>query len=443
MQDLDNIKKKLINNFLRIAKIPRESVHEEKIAEFFINIAKEKKIYYFKDENNNVLIKKKGNTNSEPIAIQAHLDMVCRKSPDSNHNFQTEGIDVIFDGDKVNANDTTLGADQGVGLAIMLTIIEGNNLQHPDLEFIFTTEEETTFNGAVTFPYSKVESKRLINLDNSKDDNVVIGSVGDICNEYSFFGNLIKNNYPSYKILLYGYTQGSSSENIKLSKNNAITTMAKILNKKDILLKSIKGGESENDLAAFCEVVINTSLDVYSIFKDFNVKIEKIDNQICFSESDTQKIIKEILELECGYIKENKSFANLGKILTLENIVKINYVFRSMEETELYNIDQETRKLNNNFKVQEVYKDSIWNPNKNSKMLELYKKVYSNEYKIYPKEEICSGTIECSAIKKRINNVDIISIGATMENIHSIKETTYVSSWVKIYKLLVKLLEEI
>ncbi len=100
--------------------------------------------------------------------------MVCLKTKDSNHNFETEGIDVLIGKDIVVAKDTTLGADQGVGLAIMLTILEDNTLKPPDLEFIFTTEEETTFNGDITLPYSKIESKRLINLDNSKDNSIFI-----------------------------------------------------------------------------------------------------------------------------------------------------------------------------------------------------------------------------------------------------------------------------
>lgn len=250
----------LINNFLRISKIPRESWHEEKIANFFVNVAKEKNLYYFKDENNNVLIKKKGNINSKPIALQAHLDMVCVKSKESSHDFEKDEIEVIIDGDKVTAKDTSLGADQGVGLSMMLTIIEDNNLKHPDLEFLFTTEEETTFNGAVNFPYSQIESKRLINLDNSKDNSIFIGADGDVCNEYIYNGKLIENDLPSYKILIDGFPGGNSGEDVNLSENNTITTMAKLLKDKDVFIKSIDGGTSENDLATFCEVVIQTSM---------------------------------------------------------------------------------------------------------------------------------------------------------------------------------------
>lgn len=121
----------------------------------------------------------------------------------------------------------------------MLTIMEDNNLRHHDLEFLFTPEEETTFNGAVTFPYSQVESKRLINLDNSNDDIIFVGADGDILNEYYFKGILIENKLPSYKIKIYGFPGGNSGDNIDLSQNNAITTMAQLLEGKDILLSNI------------------------------------------------------------------------------------------------------------------------------------------------------------------------------------------------------------
>ena len=289
----------LINNFLRISKIPRKSGHEEKIADFFVNVAKKNNLYYFRDEHNNVLIKKNGDIDAKPIALQAHLDMVCVKTNSSNHNFETDGIKVVIEGDKVIADGTSLGADQGIGLAMMLAIIEDNDLKHPNLEFLFTTEEETTFNGAMAFPYSKVESKRLINLDNSKDDAVFIGADGDVCNEYSFKGKLFENNLPSYKILIDGFQGGNSGEDVALSENNAITTVARILKDKDIFLRSINGGNSENDLAISCEVIINTALNIEDIFKGLeNIEINNIENKFAFSKDDT----KNILDLSGNYI---------------------------------------------------------------------------------------------------------------------------------------------
>lgn len=434
-------KEKLITNFLRISKIPRESGQEEKIADFFVNVARENNLYYFKDGNNNVLIKKKGNINSDPIALQAHLDMVCVKSKDSNHDFKNNGIDVIIDGDKVTAKDTSLGADQGVGLAMMLTIMEDNSLKHPDIEFLFTTEEETTFNGAATFPYSKVESKRLINIDNAKDNSIYIGADGDICNEYVYTGRLIKNDLPSYKVLVDEFPGGNSGEDVNLSEKNAITTMANLLKDKDIFIKSINGGTSENDLATFCEVVISTKLNVNDIFKELKVEIAKVDSKDSFSKEDTQNILKEILDLKCGYISKNMASANLGLIRTSDNKVSIYYVFRSMDENELKMINNESKILNNNFNVNKVYTDSIWEVDYESKLLRQYKELYFNEYSEYPLEEICHAGLECSLIKKSIDGLDIISIGSTINKNHTINEETFISSWIKIFDLLIKFLE--
>lgn len=433
----------LINNFLRISKIPRKSGHEDKIADFFVNVAKQNNLYYFKDENNNVLIKKKGNIDSKPIALQAHLDMVCVKSKDSNHDFLNDAIEVIIEGDKVTAKDTSLGADQGVGLSMMLTLMEAKDLEQPDLEFLFTTEEETTFNGAVTFPYSKVDSKRLINLDYSKDNGVLVGADGDILNEYSLKGELIPNNLPSYKIRIDGFPGGNSGDNINLSENNAITSMARILKGKDIVLSSINGGIFENDLATFCEVIIATNLDVEKIFEGLNPKIEKLENKVSFSKNDTENIINEILDLKSGYIDSDISSANLGVIETCNNEVKIKYIVRSIEETELENINEKSKELKNNFEVTEVYRDSIWKVNKNSDLLKQYKKIYFEKYNENIEENIGHGSTEVSAIKKRIEGLDVISIGSNMQNFHTTEEITYIDSWVKVYDLLINFLSSL
>ena len=437
------MKEKLINNFLKISNIPRESSHEEKIANFFIDIAKENNLDYYKDKYNNVLIKKKGNRKSLPIAIQAHFDMVCKKEKNSTHDFNKNGIDVIIDNNRVTAKDTTLGADQGVGLAIMLTIMEDNTLNTPDIEFLFTTEEETTFNGVVKYPYHLVNSKRLINLDNFHDNNVIVGSDGDKALECLYTGKLIKNNYPSYKITIDKFIGGNSGDNIELSKNNAINTMANTLKEKDIYLKSINGGTTENDIATSCEVIINTNENINDIFKNIDCKIDNIKNDICFSKEDTKNIINEILELKSGFISNNNSSANLGLIKTNNNEIKIYYIIRSIYEQELNNLYRNSISLNNKFIVKELYNDSIWNLSKDSNLLKVYKDIYFKEYKEYPKEDINHGGSECAAINKRISNLDMISIGANIEHFHTTKEVTYIDSWIKIYNLLIKLLETI
>lgn len=430
----------LINNFLRISMIPRESGQEEKIADFFVEVAKQNNLYYFKDENNNVLIKKKGTKTTTSIGLQAHLDMVCKKTTDSLHNFKEDPIEVIIDGDKVTAKDTTLGADQGVGLAMMLTLLEDNKLITPDIEFIFTVEEETSFKGTVTFPYSKVTTKRIINLDNSDDDSILIGADADILNEYYFKDELIQNNLPSYKISLTNLSGGNSGENMESSKNNAIITLIKRLENKDVYIKSINGGTNEIDVATDASIVINTKLDVYNIFKDINVTIEKIKNNSSFTKIASKNIINEILNLKSGLLS-NSTSANLGLIKTENNKIVINYLIRSIDEKELNSLNEKINNLNLNFKCEEVYKDPVWKANKNSFLLKTFKNVYYQINEEYPEEKICHGSIECSSISKRINNLDIISIGSKIRYFHTVEEVTYISSWIKTYNCLTRLLE--
>ena len=160
------------------------------------------------------------------------------------------------------------------------------------------------------------------------------------------------------------------------------------------------------------------------------------------SKTTSMKIIDEIINLKCGYISNNNASGNIGIIKTIDNEIKIYYIFRSIDENELETINNETIKLGNNFKVDKIYTDSIWHPNNHSKLLKEYRETYHNEYNEYPKEVIGQGGMECSSIIKRLPDIDIISIGANMENCHTINEITYISSWNKIYDLIIKLLNK-
>lgn len=377
----------LINNFLRISEIPRKSGNEKKISDFFVNIAKTNNLYYYQDENYNLLIKKKGNIDGEAIAFQAHLDMVCVKKEDSKHNFDADGIDVVINGDDVRAKDTSLGADQGVGLALMLTLMEDNTLNHPDLEFLFTVEEETTFKGAITFPYDKVSSKKMINLDYCMDNAIVVGSAGDKVDEYIYEGNLSKKDLNSYKLTLDGLDGGNSGENIKESENNAIITLINELSNKDIYIKSINGGTFENDVATSCEIVLQSNLDLIRKFNNSNIKVEQIDNDESLSLDDTRNIINQILELKSGFISKTAS-GNLGMIRTIGSKIVITYLYRSIDEKELNNFYASINNGKYNFRINKLYDDRIWRLKKDSYMFNKYKEVYNNLYNTSPVEMI-------------------------------------------------------
>lgn len=451
-----------INRFLelfyKISEIPRESGKEGKFASFLEEFAKKHHLYCFRDESNNVLIKKKGNKESNnPIILQAHIDMVCVKRENSNHNFNTDSIDVIKDGDIIFAKDTSLGADQGIGLAIMLLVLESDTIKHPDLECMFTTEEETTFNGVVNFDYSKLEGKMLINLDHCKDDTIIIGSDADICNEYIFEGNLEENDLQAYEISVKYIKGGNSGVYIERSDRNAISVVSEIIHelqkKDDVFICSIDGGESEIDIATSCKAIVKTRIaDIYNKIKELNVdgniQICETKNELSFSIEDSKRIISQILKLKQGIVKKQDEniivSGNIGVINTIENKVFIQGVLRSIDVEQLkkYNNENLSISENNHFTVKEIYQDSAWIPNKKSKLLDDYKKAYYRVNGSTPNVEIAHGGLECSSIMKRTNNMDIISIGSIIEDFHTVNERMYISSCEKTIKTLLEYLKK-
>lgn len=431
---------KLLDNFIRVAAIPRDSGKEEKIADFFVNVAKKNNLYYFKDKNNNVLIKKTGSIPGPSIGIQAHLDMVCEKTSDSNHNFNNDPINVIVNGDIVKANNTTLGADQGVGLAIMLTLIEDKELVAPNIEFIFTVEEETSFNGADTFPYYLLTTKRIINLDSCNDDVVYIGSEADIANEYIYNINYIKNDLPTYKMEITTQCEGNSGEYINESKNNAIYRAFEILSKLNVQLISVFGGKNEDDIANSCAIKFSSNENIDELLNREDCIISKSESDYAINENDSKEIINNVLLMKSGFIDDGIS-ANLGYINTNNNKILFNYLIRSKSDNKLDKYNNLINSKVTRFACNEMYRDDSFKIPNNSKLLLQYEKVYKDAIKKNVKKEICTGGIECAVISSKIKDLDIISIGSNVDYFHTPNERTYISSWVKIYTLLINMLK--
>lgn len=437
MNSLNNI---VIQNFIRISKIYRESGYEEQIANFFENVAKENNLYCYRDDNNNVLIRKEGNNNFSSVLLQAHLDMVCVSV--DNYNFKN-GIDVVINGNEISANGTSLGADQGIGLAYMLTLIESKEKFDTTLEFLFTTEEETTFNGAVNFDYSKIKSEKMINLDNAKEDTIYIGADADICNCYKKQLSYINTNMQGYKLALKIDLGGNSGENIKQSENNAIISLIRLLKNKDVLIKSINGGTSENDIATYCEIELNSNLDLINEFSNNkNIVVSKISNNICLNKEDSQELLNVLLTLKSGFLTDIIS-GNLGIVKTNDNVINISYICRCLDIIDLEKYIEEINKKLNAFECERLYNDSALIPYNESSLLKIYKSIYYKNIGCYPNEDICHGGNECACISKYSGIKDIISIGPNIENFHTPKEKTYIDSILKIYKLLVEMINKI
>ncbi|MBR0426797.1 MAG: M20/M25/M40 family metallo-hydrolase [Clostridia bacterium] len=454
---MNKITARFLELFYKISGIPRESGREEKFADFLESFAKEHNLYCFRDKNNNVLIKKQGNKqNNETVIFQAHMDMVCVKCENSKHNFETDPIEIVRNGDIISAKDTSLGADQGIGLAIMLLLLESDEIVHPNLECMFTTEEETTFNGAVNFDYSKLSGKKLINLDHYKDNTIVIGCSAEICNKYTFEGTLESNDLSTYEIYLTDIKGGNSRVEIERCEKNAITQIAKIIQmlqtQDEVYICSIDGGKSEGDIATSCRCIIKTKIDdienrINCLNIDGKVQICKAENRLSFSLQDSKKIILEIISLNQGIImKENNNIlvsGNIGIIKTVGNKVYITGIMQSLDKEKLENYNKENIRIsnNNNYISEEVYQDSAWIPNEKSKLLEDYRRAYYRINGSFPTTEVAYGGLECCTIAKRIKDMDMISIGSNIEGFHSVNEKMYISSCEKTIKTLLDYLK--
>ena len=208
---------KVMKFFEEISKIPRKSGEEDKVVEYLKKFAIERNLEYYKDNYRNIVIKKEasqGKENSPAIALQAHTDMICEKSPESNHDFSIDGLELYVDGDFIKAKGTTLGADNGIGVAIILAVLDCEKIKAPKLECIFTSEEETTMLGAINLDLANIESNRIISLDNGKEGKILISSAE--CNEWKGKVNFTreKTDKPSFELVYDSFKGGHSGGNI-------------------------------------------------------------------------------------------------------------------------------------------------------------------------------------------------------------------------------------
>ena len=267
--------------FYEISKIPRMSGKEDKIADYVENFAKENNLQYFRDIYNNIIVIKEANRNGNQnsIILQCHLDMVCEKDENSNHNFETDSLELYIDGDYIKAKGTSLGADNGIGVAIALSILSSTKICHPRIEAIFTVQEETTMGGAKQLDTSMLKGNKMICLDNMNEEELIIGCAGAKIFNYEIVGEKIEkdtNEYKLIKIAMNGFRGGHSGKDISKERGNPIKEMGhfleNIFNKYNITLRNIYGGKKVNVIPreCYCEIYINN--------KDFNKIKQEITN---------------------------------------------------------------------------------------------------------------------------------------------------------------------
>lgn len=302
MKDLE--KDIIFQHFLQICQIPRKTYLEQGISNYLFSWAKQRKLEVYQDEHWNLLIRKpasEGYEKRQGIILQAHMDMVCEKSPEVRHDFLKDPIPLQLDGDFISTgNKTTLGADDGIGMAFAMTILTEENLKHPPIDVIFTTAEEEDMSGALAVDSSWFHTNRVINLDNSVDHEIIAGSSGGKGVEMKLPVETILKPEGSheYRITISGLTGGHSGEDIHKGLASANVLLGRLLSymreKFSFYISEIQGGNFRLALAREASVVVAISPEDFSILQK---SVAEFEHRIKTMYQETEKQIQiEIME---------------------------------------------------------------------------------------------------------------------------------------------------
>ena len=434
--------------------IPRESGKEEKIANYLIEFAKEHNLEYYTDNIHNVIIKKKSNHNSkETIILQGHIDMVCNSN--GFFDFANNGIEWFIEDGLYKTNGTTLGADNGVGCSIILAILANDDNLIPNIEAVFTVQEETTMLGAQMLDYSLLKGKNIISLDGTEENKIEVSSAG--MQQIKVVNNIeyeIKNG-EIYEIKISGLPGGHSGVDIDKNRGNAIKIMGNILKSIDNYnLVSISGGVKDNVIPSECVCIICTNLEINvdnfmcNDYPHLKIEVNKIDKCAkVIKKSDSDKIIDFINNLQIEVLSYIDDFPqtslNLATISTLNDTIEITISIRSSNVEDEKKWIKEVEKLTKGMNF--ILGNSIpyFTYKEKSYIRELLVNKY---YDLYGKEVIFEHVhagLEGGVFCRKIKDADINVIAANLYNIHTPNEMAEIKSINRVYNWLVEILKEI
>ncbi len=470
----------VIEKFEQISSIPRCPGKEKNIAKMLKQWSKANDLEFKKDSKGNVLIKvqaTKGFESEPTIVLQGHLDMVCEKTPDSDHNFKKDPLKLRYDADWLTAQGTTLGADNGIGIALCMALVEDKNVSHPPLELLFTVEEEIGLNGAAKLKSGFIKGKILINVDSEGEGVLTIGSAGGTVTLITLptTTNKLPQEFELFNLQVSGLRGGHSGLDINKSRGNSIKIMAGVMdalnNASQIRLLTLKGGSKanaipQNTLAslAFDSGVIDKFREIIATYEqniqnkyasaesDVSITLTEASEKKptkAITQKDTQKIINLLKTLPDGVAAMSSEFE--GNVETSNNIglayfKKNTFIVISMERSaDMRKIDGLQSRIqsaakNTGANAKVVDNWPAWEPNRDSALLQRSKQVYNTTFGKDPKIQVVHGGLECSVIAAQIPAMDMIAIGHTIENAHSANERLYIPSVGNLWKFLAALL---
>lgn len=471
----------LWNHFEEITKIPRPSKKEEKIAAYITSFAQRLNLPWEKDKFGNILVRKpatSGYEDRKTVTLQSHIDMVCEKNRDVEHDFDNDPIQIYIDGEWLKAKGTTLGADNGIGVAAALSVLESTDLEHGPIEALFTLDEETGLTGAAHLKKNWLKGDILINMDSEELMSLYIGCSGGRTTyaTFKFKQENTPKNYLAFEVKVEGLKGGHSGLEIHVGRGNAIKIITRLLwtylRENKLLLVKIEGGNKHNAIPreAFSEVLIpkNDEKKFKKFVSDFNkivkdefatvdpdlkVSISKASLPAKYvSEKITRNLLNALYVVPHGVIKMSPDIPNLvetsNNLAVLKTEGKTFSITTSQRSSVASELKDATNMITSVFELAGAelsYGDGYpgWKPDVNSEILGVFKSTFKRTYGHEPEIKAIHAGLECGIIKEKYPNMDMISFGPTMFGVHSPDERLKIDTVAEFWNQLVSVLKNI
>lgn len=474
MRVLENlIPKKVFFYFEEICKIPHGSGNTKAISEYCYNFAKERNLQVIRDEYDNVIIKKsgtKGYENSNPVIIQGHLDMVCVKEENIDKDLSIDPVDLMCDGSYIYAKGTTLGGDNGIAVAYALALLDDDKIEHPPLEIVLTSDEEIGLIGASKLDTSYLEGTTMINLDSEIEGAFTVGCAGGV-NVYSkLIVSKEEKQGTFYTVDIRGLEGGHSGVEIHKKRGNANVIAGKLLylisKNHKINLADIKGGTKDNAIPVSNSFVIHCENNIIDEIREFSEEIKKeyentdsgmiidvnsiSDKRYVFDESSTVKVIEYLYNHKNGVIEMSRlvnglveTSLNIGIVYCEKNSFHLCASLRSSVDAKKKQLMDEVKnhalKYGGNVITDGEYPG--WEVKEVSRIREIMSEVYENQMGKKPVIEAIHAGLECGIFAGKIDNLDCISIGPDMYDVHTTSEKLSIESTKRTWDLITEVLK--
>ena len=472
--------KSIWEHFYAISQIPRESGNEEAVGKYIISVTEKNGLKYKKDKVGNIVVMApaSGRTNRPTVVIQGHTDMVCEKNAGTEHDFSKDPIRLVRDGDWMHADGTTLGADNGIGVVCALALMDGQNIEKPPMEFLFTVDEETGLTGANELEPGFLESRILINLDSEEEGAFYIGCAGG---KHTILKRKIElEKIPAgmtgLKVKLGGLRGGHSGLNIHEGLGNSIKLLSRVLYSLrgtiPFKLVSFSGGNKHNAIPREAETTILIAQDKVSEVQSIIGKMEQIfRSELQFVDKDVFLKFESVQNIEKAY-KDNLQFDLINLLYSMPHgVMSMSHAVKGLVETStnmavieqkngmielltsqrssvasaIEDIADKVKSLGElaHFDVEQGGGYPAWEPNPDSELLKTAQQTYKTLYGQEPEVKAIHAGLECGIIGEKYPGMDMISFGPTIEGAHSPDECVHIPAVENCWKFLLALLKTI